>query len=78
MREVIVLGLTPPKGRETYQTYVSRMFKQVKRNKKTLRGAYSGRGRNIKLHAPVVMKAIGGQWRKHQKSIKKAQRRSRR
>jgi len=60
-----------PKRNEGYTTYVARVFKHVKRNKTSLRGSHVGRGKNRKLAAPVVMKRIGVEWRKHSRSLKK-------
>lgn len=62
------MAIPAPKRRETYQKYVSRVFKYAKRNKTAVRGAYQGRGKNKTFHAQPVMKAIGVQWRKHRRA----------
>jgi len=64
--------LPKPKKREAYTAYVRRVFNYVKRNKSAIRGAYSGRGKNRKLVAPIVMKRIGVEWRKHSRTLKRS------
>jgi len=65
------LAVSPPKRNEGYHAYVARTFKAAKRNKKAIKGSHSGRGKAIVMNAPVVMKHVGVQWRKHKKSISK-------
>lgn len=65
------MAVSPPKRNETYHAYVSRSFKAAKRNKKAIKGSHSGRGKAITMNAPVVMKHVGVQWRKHQRTMKK-------
>jgi predicted GNAT family acetyltransferase len=64
------MPLPAPKRNEAYTSYVRRVFNYVKRNKTAVRGSYSGRGKNRKLVAPVVMKRIGVAWRKHTRGRK--------
>jgi len=64
------LAFPKPKPREAYTAYVKRAFNYVKRNKSSLRGAYSGRGKNRTLEATVVMKRIGKEWRAHSRRRK--------
>lgn len=60
-----------PKRNEGYTSYVARVFKHAKRNKTSIKGSHKGRGKNRTLIAPVVMKKIGVEWRKHSRSLKK-------
>jgi hypothetical protein len=71
MLEVILLAVSPPKRNESYHDYVSRSFKAAKRNKTAIKGSHSGRGKARTMNAPVVIKHVGVQWRKHKKTINK-------
>ncbi len=65
------MAFPKPKRREAYTAYVRRAFNYVKRNKTSLRGAYTGRGKKRTLNATVVMSRIGKEWRSHTRRMKK-------
>ena len=65
------MAVSPPKRNEAYHDYVARSFKHAKRNKKAIKGSHSGRGKSMTMNAPVVIKHIGVQWRKHKKAMAK-------
>lgn len=64
------IAFPKPKRNEAYTSFVKRCFAYVKKNKGTVRGAYTGRGKNQKLNAPVVMRRIGKEWRLNSKKKK--------
>jgi len=63
------MAIPAPKRRESYQKYVSRVFKYAKRNKNAVKGAYTGKGKNRTFKAAPVMKKIGVEWRKHTRKM---------
>lgn len=65
------MAVSPPKRNEGYHDYVKRTFKAAKRNKTAIKGSHSGRGKAMTMNAPVVMKHVGVQWRKHKKTMTK-------